>query len=116
VLSEAYREKVGLPIMQAWGMTETSPVCTVGRIKSELANLSDEEQADIRTSVGYVVPGVEFRVIDPSTGDTLPWDGEQSGELQVRGPWIASTYYNDPRASESFTDDGWLRTGDVARV
>src|SRR5207253_7398784 len=60
--------------------------------------------------------GVDFRVVEPGTGEPLPWDGEQSGELQVRGPWIASSYYNDPRAGESFTDDGWLRTGDVARV
>ena len=116
-LSEAYREQVGMPIMQAWGMTETSPVCTVGNVKSYLQErLSDEEKADLRTSVGYVVPGVEFRIAEPSTGDELPWDGETTGELQVRGPWIAATYYNDPRAGESFTSDGWLKTGDVARV
>jgi fatty-acyl-CoA synthase len=116
-LSEAYREQVGLPIMQAWGMTETSPVCTIGRVKSQLdATLSDEEKADLRTSVGYVLTGVDFRVVDPNTGDAVPWDGEQTGELQVSGPWIAATYYNDDRASESFTADGWLRTGDVARV
>jgi fatty-acyl-CoA synthase len=115
-LSEAYREQVGLPIMQAWGMTETSPVCTVGRVKSTLEHLSDDEKADLRTSVGYVVCGVDFRVVVPGTTTPLPWDGEQSGELQVSGPWIARSYYNDPRASESFTDDGWLRTGDVARV
>jgi fatty-acyl-CoA synthase len=116
-LSEAYRAKVGLPIMQAWGMTETSPVCTVGRIKSTLERvLSDEEKADVRTSVGYVVPGVEFRVVEPGTTNPLPWDGEHSGELQVAGPWIAATYYNDDRAGDSFTADGWLRTGDVARV
>jgi fatty-acyl-CoA synthase len=102
--------------MQAWGMTETSPVCTVGRIKSTLAHLPEEEKADIRTSVGYVVASVEFRVQDPSTGDAVPWDGEQTGELQVSGPWIASSYYNDERSAESFTADGWLRTGDVARV
>jgi fatty-acyl-CoA synthase len=115
-LSEGYREQTGLPLMQAWGMTETSPVCTVGNVKSYLLSLSQDEQADIRTSVGYVVPGVEFRIAEPATGDELPWDGETTGELQVRGPWIAATYYNDPRAGDSFTDDGWLKTGDVARV
>jgi fatty-acyl-CoA synthase len=83
-LSEAYREQTGLPIMQAWGMTETSPVCTVGRIKSTL--------------------------------EPQPWDGQATGELQVTGPWIAAAYYNDDRSADSFTDDGWLRTGDVARV
>jgi fatty-acyl-CoA synthase len=115
-LSEGYREQTGLPLMQAWGMTETSPVCTVGNVKSYLRSLPEDDKADIRTSVGYVVPGVEFRIAEPATGDELPWDGETTGELQVRGPWIAATYYNDPRAGDSFTDDGWLKTGDVARV
>jgi len=115
-LSEGYREQTGLPIMQAWGMTETSPVCTVGRIKSTLEGLDDEAKADLRTSVGFVVPGVDFRVVDPATLDAVPWDGEESGELQVQGPWIAASYYNDDRSSDSFTPDGWLRTGDVARV
>ncbi|MBA2624348.1 MAG: long-chain fatty acid--CoA ligase [Acidimicrobiia bacterium] len=115
-LSEAFREQTGLPIMQAWGMTETSPVCTVGRIKSTLEHLDDAAKADLRTSVGYVVPGVDFRVVDPSSLEAVPWDGSASGELQVQGPWIAASYYNDDRSAESFTPDGWLRTGDVARV
>ena len=116
-LSEAYRAKVGLPIMQAWGMTETSPVASVGHIKSSLeATLSDDEKADLRTTVGQVAIGVEFRVVDPMTLEERPWDGESSGELQVRGPWIARSYYNDDRSSESFTDDGWLKTGDMAVV
>src|SRR5918995_1803133 len=115
-LSEAYREQTGLPIMQAWGMTETSPVCTVGRIKSTLEHLDDEQKADIRTSVGYVVPGVDFRVVDPVSLEPMPWDGVASGELQVQCPWIAAAYYNDDRSGDSFTEDGWLRTGDVARV
>jgi fatty-acyl-CoA synthase len=116
VLSEGYREKVGMPITQAWGMTETSPVASVAYVKSSLGDLSVEEEADLRTSVGVVGLGVEFRVVAPGTTDKLPWDRETSGELQVRGPWIAATYYNDERAGESFTDDGWLRTGDVAVV
>jgi fatty-acyl-CoA synthase len=115
-LSEGYRKATGIPIMQAWGMTETSPVCTVGNVKSTLRHLSVEEEADLRTSVGYVVAGVDFRVVDPTTLEPQPWDGQASGELQVRGPWIARAYYNDERSGESFTDDGWLRTGDVARV
>jgi fatty-acyl-CoA synthase len=115
-LSEAYREQIGMPIMQAWGMTETSPVCTIGRIKIQQDGLSDDDKADIRTSVGYPLVGVDFRVVDPSTGEAVPWDGEATGELQVTGPWVAASYYNDPRSAESFTDDGWLRTGDIARV
>ncbi|CAN5566188.1 long-chain fatty acid--CoA ligase [soil metagenome] len=116
VLSEGFREKIGLPILQAWGMTETSPIASVGHIKSTLAHKSDEELADVRTSVGIIAAGVEFRVVDQATGDPQPWDGESRGELQVRGPWIAASYYDDDRSAESFTDDGWLRTGDVATV
>ncbi|HEV3227436.1 MAG TPA: long-chain fatty acid--CoA ligase [Acidimicrobiales bacterium] len=116
-LSEAYHEQIGLPIMQAWGMTETSPVASVGKIKSSLeSTLTADEKADLRTTVGQIALGVEFRVVDPITLERQPWDGETSGELQVRGPWIARTYYNDDRASESFTDDGWLKTGDMAVV
>jgi fatty-acyl-CoA synthase len=115
-LSEAFREATGLPLLQAWGMTETSPIASVCHVKSTLRDRSDEELADLRTSVGLIVPFVEFRIVEPGTTEELPWDGETSGELQVAGPWIASTYYNDDRAAESFTEDGWLRTGDVATV
>ena len=115
-LSEGYREQTGMPILQAWGMTESSPIAAVCHIKSTLDHLDDEAKADLRTSVGLVAPGVDFRVVDPESGEELLWDGESRGELQVQGPWVARTYYNDERAAESFTDDGWLRTGDVATV
>ncbi len=115
-LSEAYREQLGLPILQAWGMTETSPIASVGRVKSTLVTDSDDEMADLRTTVGTVVLGVEQRVVEPGSIEPLPWDGESSGELQVRGPWIAKAYYNDERSGESFTEDGWLKTGDVATI
>ena len=112
-LSEAYRAKIGMPILQAWGMTETSPVASICRIKSTLDHLSDDEQADLRASIGLIAPGVEFRVVDQATGDEVPWDGVSRGELQVAGPWIAREYYDDERSPESFTADGWLKTGDV---
>jgi len=115
-LSEAYREKTGLPITQAWGMTETSPIASVGHIKSALRDRPDDELADLRASQGLGAPGVDLRIVDPETGDEAPWDGKTSGELQARGPWIAADYYNDPRSRESFTADGWLRTGDVAII
>jgi len=117
VLSEAYREQVGLPITQAWGMTETSPVASSGHIKSSLASaLDDEAKANLRTTVGQPLMGVEARIVDVASGDEQAWDGQSSGELQVRGPWVASSYYNDERSPESFTEDGWLRTGDVATI
>ena len=116
-LSEAYREKIGLPITQAWGMTETSPVASSGHIKSTLAAVLDEDaQADLRTTVGQPLFGVEARIVEPGSEQEQPWDGKSSGELQVRGPWIASSYYNDERSPESFTADGWLKTGDVATI
>jgi len=115
-LSEGYRAKTGLPILQAWGMTETSPVASIGLIKSTLSGLSDDEQADLRTSIGLPSIGVEARVVDLASSEPVVADGVASGELQVRGPWIAREYYDDERSPQSFTDDGWLRTGDVASV
>ncbi len=115
-LSEAYREQTGLPIFQAWGMTETSPIAAVCRLDADQELLPQDEQAELRTQVGRIVFGVECRVVEPGTTDPVPWDGESSGELQCRGTWIASDYYNDERSRESFTDDGWLKTGDVATV
>jgi fatty-acyl-CoA synthase len=114
-LSEAYKAKIGLPILQAWGMTETSPLASVARIRSTLQDRSEDELVGLRATQGVIVPGLEMRIVDPS-GEEQPWDGSAQGELQVKGPWIASGYYNDPRSGDSFTKDGWLRTGDVATV
>jgi fatty-acyl-CoA synthase len=114
-LAESFRQATGIPLVQGWGMTETSPVCSIFSPKST-SPTDEAELAELRTSVGYVLPGVDLRIVDPSTGLEEPWDGESSGELQVAGPWIARSYYDDERAGESFTEDGWLRTGDVARV
>ncbi|CAB4875175.1 unannotated protein [freshwater metagenome] len=113
-LSEAYREVTGLPILQAWGMTETSPIAAVSQLLVAERELPLDQQADLRTSVGLPSFGVDCRVVDPDTGAAVPWDGVASGELQCAGPWIAADYYDDPRSRESFTADGWLRTGDVA--
>ena len=115
-LSEAYREKIGIPILQAWGMTETSPLASAAKVKSTMLSLSEDEQADYRASIGLPAFGVQARIADQETGEELAWDGETSGELQVAGPWIAKEYYNDSRSPESFTADGWLKTGDVATI
>jgi fatty-acyl-CoA synthase len=114
-LSEAYRERLGLPILQAWGMTETSPLGSVARVRSIFDGHPEEELAELRATQGMPSPLVELRIVDPE-GQELPWDGEARGELQARGPWVAAGYYNDDRSSESFTEDGWLRTGDVATL
>jgi len=115
-LSEGYRQTVGLPILQAWGMTETSPIAATCNLSIADQQLSVEEQAELRTTVGTINFGVDCRVVLPGTSTPVPWDGDTSGELQCAGSWIASTYYNDERAGESFTADGWLRTGDVATM
>ena len=115
-LSEAYKAQTGLPILQAWGMTETSPVASVAITRSWLADLPEDQLVDLRASQGPALLGVELRIADQSTGEPLPWDGETRGELQAAGPWIAASYYDDERSADSFTDDGWLRTGDVAVI
>jgi fatty-acyl-CoA synthase len=116
-LAERYRTEIGVPLLQAWGMTEISPLASLVRIRSDrAASNSDEQLADLSGTQGLPVPGVELRIADSSTGEALPWDDTATGEVQIRGPWIAREYYNDTRGAASFTDDGWLRTGDVAAV
>jgi fatty-acyl-CoA synthase len=115
-LSEAWRTKIGLPITQAWGMTEMSPLGSVCTIRSEFADLSEDEKADIRATAGIAPPGVDMRIIDTETGAELPWDDVATGELEGRGPWLARQYYRTDEPGEKFSPDGWLRTGDVAAI
>jgi len=115
-LSEAWRTTIGVPITQAWGMTELSPLGTVCTLRSELADLSEDEKADVRSTAGLPPMGVEMRIIDPETREELPWDNEATGELETRGPWIARQYYRTDEPGEQFSADGWLRTGDVAAI
>ncbi|MEA2506292.1 MAG: hypothetical protein QOH48_910 [Actinomycetota bacterium] len=115
-LSEAYRAKIGVPLFQGWGMTETSPLGSLSWVKSTLADRSEDELADLGAKQGLPLPCVDARIVDVDTGDEVAWDGQSFGELQVRGPWIASAYYKDTSGEEKFTTDGWLRTGDVATM
>jgi len=107
----------GVVISHAWGMTETSPVASMSRIKSTLGELDAETELAVRLSQGLPVPLVDARVVEPGTTTALPWDGESTGELQVRGPWVAREYYRlEGSADSPSTPDGWLRTGDVAAI
>jgi fatty-acyl-CoA synthase len=115
-LSESYREALGIPILQVWGMTETSPVAAVCTLLAADALLDEDARAELRTTAGRAVLGVDVRIVAAGTTNPVPWDGESTGELQCRGNWIAATYYDDDRAAESFTVDGWLRTGDIASI
>jgi fatty-acyl-CoA synthase len=109
-LIEAYRNVFDVPLVQGWGMTETSPVCAIGHPPKEMGGLSE---VDWRVKTGRIIPGVELRITDDS-GAVQPWDGEALGEIEVRGSWITGSYYNVDD-DEKF-HDGWLRTGDVASV
>ncbi len=109
----AFEEKYGIPFIHAYGMTETSPLVLVSRPKSYQDGLSYEEKLDIRAKQGLLAPGLEMKVIGQN--GPVRWDGQEMGELCLRGPWIAAEYYNDERTNEAFRD-GWLHTGDVVTV
>ncbi|MFP5371674.1 MAG: AMP-binding protein, partial [Actinomycetes bacterium] len=115
-LSEAYREQVGLPILQAWGMTETSPVASAAVLDPRFDDADDETKAARRSRAGVPLFGVEARIVDADTGEAQPWDDQATGELQVRGPWCAKEYYNPDAGVELTTEDGWMKTGDVAAM
>jgi acyl-CoA synthetase (AMP-forming)/AMP-acid ligase II len=106
-LIEAFREKLGIELIQAWGMTETSPL---GCIAYPPAGIEPDEEMVWRSKTGRMMPGVELRIVGDD-GNELAWDGESVGELEARGPWITGSYYG-VEAPERF-HDGWLRTGDV---
>jgi fatty-acyl-CoA synthase len=109
---ERFESTHGVRIIQAWGMTETSPLAAVAHPPAHV-ELGGPEEMDWREKTGRVVGGVELRIVSDD-GTPLPWDGEAVGEIEVRGPWITAAYYLDD-APEKF-DDGWLRTGDVGSV
>ena len=109
-LMEAFQDRHGVRIIQAWGMTETSPL---GAVAHPPRGTPPEEEMEWRVKTGRVIAGVELRIV-ADDGKVLPWDGEAVGEIQVRGPWITASYYKDDDP-EKF-DDGWLRTGDVGSV
>ncbi len=113
-LMKNMQDRHGLTIIQAWGMTELSPMGTVSNLNSELRAKPEGVQYEYRAMQGVPVPMVEIR----ARGDNglAPWDGKSMGELEVRGPWIASAYYNRPDAADRFTDDGWFKTGDIVTI
>jgi fatty-acyl-CoA synthase len=105
--------KLGIEVIQGWGMTETSPLASIAKVTALQEHLGAEERFPVLASQGYPIPLVDVRTV----GDEgeQPWDGRSVGEIQVRGPWITGSYYNQP-APENFAEDGWLRTGDVASI
>lgn len=107
-------DRHNLRVVHGWGMTETTPVGTLGILKPHMEEWPEDKQYEYRAKQGLPLPFVEVRI---ATEDGFaPHDGKTMGELQVRGPWIAADYYNRPDSRDSFTEDGWFRTGDVATI
>jgi len=118
-------DKFGLQILHLWGMTETTPLATVGRLKKHMHEWKADQQYEARAKQGWPAPFVELRVMrreDSAPGSPVPegieapWDGVTAGELEIRGPWVASQYHNSPDQAHRWTADGWFRTGDVATI
>ena len=113
-LIRRYDEAYDAPILQGWGMTETTPLGTISTLRKEVAGRPPDEQYAYRSMAGLPVAGIETRIRDED-GEEVPRDGETMGELEVRGPWVVDEYHGRPEANEEgFTEDGLLRTGDVA--
>jgi fatty-acyl-CoA synthase len=116
-MMRGYKELTGAKIVHAYGATETTPLVTMNFIKPSLKEeLSEEEQLDLRRKQGLTVPGVETKLADPNTGEEVPHDGESVGEILVRGPWVTSSYYDDERTADAFTDDGFWKSGDAGTI
>ncbi len=107
-------DRHGLTIIQAWGMTETSPLGSVCRLTYDLVDAPAEEQYEYRARQGIPAPFVDLRARGDDN-ELIPWDDDTMGELEVRGPWVAAGYHRG-RGQEKFTDDGWFQTGDIVKI
>jgi len=107
-------DKFGLHIMHLWGMTETTPLATCGRLKAAMHDWPEEQQYEARAKQGWPAPFVELRVMRPD--GEAPWDGKTVGELEIRGPWVAGSYYEAPETAHRWEADGWFKTGDMAAI
>jgi fatty-acyl-CoA synthase len=109
-----FSQRHGVEISHLWGMTEMNPMGTIARVRASLGPLDDEAKTNVRLTQGFAVPFVETRHVDDE-GKVLPWDGETMGELEVRGPYVASSYLGD-EGLDKFTRDGWFKTGDIVTI
>ena len=107
-------DRHGLRLVHAWGMTEMTPIGTVSWLKRPLEELPQDQQYEYRAKQRLPLPFVETRIMG-ETGEA-PWDGKAMGELEVRGPWVAASYYRAPEFTGKWSGDGWFRTGDVATI
>ncbi|HVU98607.1 MAG TPA: long-chain fatty acid--CoA ligase [Puia sp.] len=109
-----FKERHGLDVLSSWGMTELSPMGSTAVPTSRLDAATKEQQLDHAIKPGFPTPFVEIRGRNES--GLIPWDGQTMGELEVRGPWVAASYYGDDQKQDKFTADGWLRTGDIVAI
>jgi acyl-CoA synthetase (AMP-forming)/AMP-acid ligase II len=113
---QTFEEDYGVEVVHAWGMTEMTPLGVIGTLKAGMSELPPEERYTIKQKQGHAVWGVEIKIVDDESR-RLPHDGKASGLLYVRGPWVASAYFEDEQASrDAFDADGWFATGDVATI
>jgi fatty-acyl-CoA synthase len=110
---ETFQEHHGVTVIHAWGMTELSPVGTVGTLTAAAADLPKDERVTIQCKQGRAPFGVELKIVDDE-GRPLPRDGSAAGHLLVRGPWIARSYFKEE--TSALSDEGWFDTGDIATV
>jgi len=108
-------DDMGIEVVHAWGMTETTPIGSTAKLTNDLAGADYDTQLDKRGKQGLIMPGLEFRVVDDEGGQ-IDWDGEDFGELLVKGPWVTTEYHQRPDANAEDFEDGWLRTGDIVTV
>ncbi|KGM39553.1 long-chain fatty acid--CoA ligase [Aquabacterium sp. NJ1] len=107
-----FENDYNVEVIHAWGMTELSPLGTLGRLKSKHADWSTEDKQKLLEKQGKSVYGIDMRIVD-AEGKVLPWDGKSAGDLEVRGHWVISGYFN---IDKSPLHDGWFPTGDVATI
>jgi fatty-acyl-CoA synthase len=112
---EDFDKQHGVTVHQGWGMTETSPLGTVFKVKPNMGELTQEERYDLQVKQGCGIFGIEMRITDANDNE-LPWDGVAFGTLKVRGPWVASNYFRLEDADSPLDKDGWFDTGDVATI
>ena len=112
-LIEWLEDNLNIEFVQAWGMTETSPLGTVGRVKPAMKEWDRSKVLDVKQRAGIVATGLEIRIEDEN-GNSVPNDGISMGKLLIRGPWIASEYYKAD-AADRFPN-GWFDTGDIATM
>ncbi len=113
-------DRFNLQIKHLWGMTETTPVGTSGGLRPHMRDWPDDKKYEVRAKQGWPAPFVEIRLMRPEgpqdKSNEVPWDGVSTGEIEIRGPWVAASYFEAPDQAHRWTADGWFRTGDVATM